>query len=146
MLAYLMIYPETTYSTPDVRNLDPDVRYCLFHDERKLGYMQRYSYVNCLAECRSEIAYRLCGCVPYFMPNNGSYRVCEMNEMMCVRKNRPLYFGALPGLNKTFVDAAAANTYYKPCGCLPECEINQYPTEMTSATLNRTFSQSRMKL
>lgn len=94
-LAFLMVYPETTYSTPEVRKLAPDVRYCYFHDERKLSYFQRYTHLNCLAECRSEIANQLCGCVPYFLPNNGSYRVCEMNDMMCVRENRPAYFGAL---------------------------------------------------
>ncbi|XP_055295176.1 sodium channel protein Nach-like [Sitodiplosis mosellana] len=146
MLAFIMVYPETAYSTPNVRNLSPEVRYCYFHDEHKLNYMQRYSYVNCLAECRTEIAYRFCGCVPYFLPNNGSYRVCDMNEMMCVRENRPAYFGALPGLNKTKVGTAEPNILHTPCNCLPDCQLNQYPTELTSATLNRTFSHSRMSV
>lgn len=148
MIAFVMVYPESTYSTPEVRNLAPEVRNCYFHDEHKLGYMQRYSYVNCLAECRTEIAYRLCGCVPYFLPNNGSYRVCELNEMICVRENRPAYFGALPGLNKAILETPDADTniQYTPCNCLPDCQINQYPTEITSATLNRTFSNTRMGL
>lgn len=146
MLSFVMVYPETTYSTPEVRRLSPEVRYCYFHDEHQLNYVQRYSYANCLAECRAELAYRLCGCVPYFMPNNGSYRVCEMNDMICVRKNRPAYFGALPGLNKTIIGTADPNIYHTPCKCLPDCQINQYPTEISSSTLNRTYSFSRMGL
>lgn len=146
MISFLMVYPETTYSTAEVRSLSPAVRYCYFHDEHQLHYMQRYSYTNCLAECRTEIAYRLCGCVPFFLPNNGSYRVCEMNEMMCARENRPAYFGALPGLNKTIIETAEPNIHHTPCGCLPDCQLNQYPTEITSALLNRTYSFSQMGL
>lgn len=103
-LAFLMVYPETTYSTPEVRKLAPEVRYCYFHDEHKLNYFQRYTHLNCLAECRSEIAHQLCGCVPYFLPNNGSYRVCEMSDMMCVRGNRSAYFGALVRTLREIVD------------------------------------------
>ncbi|XP_031617478.1 sodium channel protein Nach-like [Contarinia nasturtii] len=146
MIAFVMVYPETTYSTSAVRSLSPDARYCYFHDEHRLSHMQRYSYVNCLAECRTEIAYRLCGCVPYFLPNNGSYRVCEMNEMECARENRPIYFGALPGLNKTIVGTAEPSIQHTPCNCLPDCQLNQYPTEITSAHLNRSYSFSRMGL
>lgn len=144
MISFLMVYPETTYSTPEVRSLSPEVRFCYFHDEHKLNHMQRYSYANCLAECRTEIAFQLCGCVPFFLPNNGSYRVCEMNDMMCARENRPAYFGALPGLNKKIIETAEPNTHHTPCGCLPDCQLNQYPTELTSASLNRTYSASQM--
>lgn len=149
MLAFLMVYPETTYSTPEVRRLAPNVRFCYFHDEYKLRYFQRYTHLNCLAECRSEIANQTCGCVPYFLPNNGSYRVCEMNDLMCIRENRGAYFGALPGLNKTILGPVAdidEHHIHIPCGCLPDCELNQYPTELTSATLNRTFSTTKMSL
>lgn len=149
MLAYIMVYPETIYSTPEVRKLAPSVRLCYFPDERKLGYFQRYSHLNCLAECRSEVVNQLCGCVPYFLPNNGSYRVCEMIDMICVREKRGAYFGALPGLNKTMLDPIGTideKFSQRPCDCLPDCELNQYPTELTSATLNRTFSTTRKSL
>lgn len=148
-LSFITVYPETTYSTPEVRSLAPDVRQCYFHDEHKLNYMQRYSHINCLSECRTEIAYRLCGCVPYFLPNNGSYRICEMNELACVRENQPIYFGALPGINKSIIGPIGkvdTNMHHAPCNCLPDCQLNEYPSEITSATLNRTFSNSRIAL
>lgn len=149
MLAYIMIYPETTYSTTNVRRLAPNVRNCYFHDERNLTYFQRYSQLNCLAECRAKLANRLCGCVPYFLPNNNSYRVCDMNDMMCVRENRSAYYGDLAGLHKTIHELNGGideNDIHTPCDCLPDCELNQYPAELTSATLNRTFSTTRMSL
>lgn len=150
MLGFIMIYPETTYSTPEVRRLAPEMRNCYFADEYKLSYFQRYSQLNCLAECRAEMAYRLCGCVPYFLPNNGSYRVCEMNDTMCARENRSTYFGILREQNNRTalgrIEGVDENTINFACDCLPDCELNQYSSELTSATLNRTLSKTRVQL
>lgn len=147
MTAYIMVFPETTYGTPEVRDLPPQTRNCLFSDERKLNYSQRYSYINCLAECRAEIAYRSCGCTPYFYPNNGTYPVCEIKDMQCIRQNRQAYAGALPGLNKTVItEKGDSDGHYTPCGCLPDCELNQYPSEITSADFNLTYSATKLSL
>lgn len=151
MLGFIMVYPETTYSTPEVRRLTPESRNCYFADEHKLSYFQRYSQLNCLAECRAEMASRLCGCVPYFLPNNGSYRVCEMNDMMCARDKRPTYFGVLREVdNRTAapgrIEGIDESTIHFACDCLPDCELNQYSSELTSATLNRKFSKTRTQI
>lgn len=151
MLGHIMVYPETTYSTPEVRRLPPKLRNCYFANEHKLGYFQRYSQLNCLAECRAEMAYRLCGCVPYFLPNNGSYRVCEMNDTMCAYEKRQIYFPILRENNDNHtatghIESVDENAMYYPCDCLPDCELNQYSSELTSATLNRTFSKTRQQL
>lgn len=71
--AFISISPESTYSTNDVFRLPLEQRQCLSMDEVKLNTMQKYSYVNCLAECRSNILYIKCGCVPYNLPNNGEF-------------------------------------------------------------------------
>lgn len=68
--AYLSISPESTYSTPDVFDLPPETRSCLQPKERQMVSFERYSYVNCIAECRSAMVNELCGCVPYTLPNN----------------------------------------------------------------------------
>lgn len=70
--AYLSIAPESTYSTDDVFQLAPDLRNCLKSDERNMDTFAKYSYVNCVAECRSAIVNFYCGCVPYNLPNNGT--------------------------------------------------------------------------
>lgn len=145
MIAFISVLPETTYSSDDVRRLPPDVRECYFADEYKLNYFQRYSYINCLAECRAEIIFKLCNCLPYYLPNNGSMRTCELSEITCVLRHRHVFTGALPGLNRTIFLASEVNfTNTRPCNCLPDCELNQFPTEMTAATLNRTYSYSQI--
>lgn len=59
------------YSTQAVYNLPLKERECYFPKEGKTNIMSRYSYVNCMAECRSKLIYELCGCIPYQYPNNG---------------------------------------------------------------------------
>lgn len=76
--AYLSIAPESTYSTADVFKLPPDIRICLKDDERAMDTFAKYSFVNCVAECRSAIVNYMCGCVPYNLPNNGTSKYSEM--------------------------------------------------------------------
>ena len=67
----LFLIQESTYSTEDIFSLTPETRNCIDNREIKLNVMSNYSYVNCLAECRSNLIYKLCGCIPYNLPNNG---------------------------------------------------------------------------
>lgn len=67
--------PESTYSTPAIRTLGVQDRNCYFKDEVKLNVMQSYTYTNCMTECRSNLLYKLCDCVPYNYPNNG--KICH---------------------------------------------------------------------
>lgn len=145
-VAFLTVYPKTTYSTEGVSRLSPNVRNCYCRDEFTLIHHQQYSYTNCLAECRSQVANELCGCVPYFMLNNGSYRLCEMTDMTCIRQYRTMYFSAMPGLNQTLFAANRNAGNFRPCNCLPDCEISEYSTEITLVKMNRTFSTGHLSL
>lgn len=145
-VAFITVYPETTHSTDSVRKLSPSVRNCYYSDEYRLVHHKQYSYTNCLAECRSTVANDLCGCVPYFMLNNGTYRLCEMTDMACIRRFRPDYFSAMPGLNRTVFAMDRTAAAFWPCDCLPDCELNDYSAESTVAVLNRTFSTGHLSL
>lgn len=142
MIALLSVTPESTYSTADVRRLPIDVRQCLMPDEKKMNVMQSYSYVNCMAECRSEMVFRLCGCVPYHMLNNGTYPVCEMSQITCVVENNRVFGGAWPVLNRSQAIRGTTKNLTYSCDCLPDCEFNLFASEVTSAALNRSFAFS----
>lgn len=141
MEAFISLSPESTYSTGNILRLPVSMRDCLFENERKLSVFQRYSYTNCLAECRSEMIFKLCGCVPYHLPYNGTLPICQMDKIECVLNNKNVYSGALPGLNNTINQTWATLTIAdSPCDCLPDCQLQQYPAEITSAFLNRTYA------
>ena len=68
---FISVQPESTYSTSNILHLPSDERDCAFDNEIQLATMQKYTYTNCMAECRSKLYLKLCECVPHNLPNNG---------------------------------------------------------------------------
>ncbi|KAF7383015.1 hypothetical protein HZH68_014864 [Vespula germanica] len=82
--AFLSVSPEETYAMLDVKDLAISTRNCIFSDEgdeilkdKDVGYRRltsgRYSYINCMAECRANTIRNKCDCIPYYFPSNGQY-------------------------------------------------------------------------
>lgn len=84
---FIGVLPSSSYATNDVAKLRPEIRNCYFYNEKKVNAMERYSYINCLAECRAKLAYDLCGCVPMRYLNNGVYPSCGMESILCFTEN-----------------------------------------------------------
>lgn len=133
--AFITITPESTYSTPAIAAMPAAVRACFFGSERPLDVMQSYTYINCMTECRSNLLLKMCACIPYNFPNNGSMPMCQLDQMDCVQRYKSVYNAALPGTN--FSAATLADT---DCDCLPDCELLQYNSEITTGRLNRDYS------
>lgn len=136
MEAYISVIPEATYSTKEVQEKELDVRNCFKSGEVKLSTMARYTYINCLAECRQQIVYRACGCIPYRFPNNGTIPVCQVNQMDCVEKQEPIYGEAAPVVNFT-LPGIYKTMNEKSCGCMPDCDYYNYITEISTGIFNR---------
>lgn len=66
--AFMEIDSETTYATDSIKNMDLIKRKCTIFSELSSKYFSKYTYTNCLAECRSKIVFNMCGCVPIFLP------------------------------------------------------------------------------
>lgn len=114
------------------------MRNCLIYSERTMDTMLRYSYVNCMAECRSAIAYDLCKCVPFTLPNNGSFSKCKMTGVKCIRDRMSSFAGSVFDFaNDT---SAASEALRRKCNCLPDCTFYSYPAEISSGSLVRDFS------
>ena len=81
---FLSVSPEETYSTSEVRALSINTRDCVFNDEKvlsenydinKLNFTYaRYTYKNCMAECRANTIKNKCNCVPYYFRQKGIVR------------------------------------------------------------------------
>lgn len=90
-VSYIGIMPESTYSKNEIYNKEVMIRQCYSDREIPLNVMRRYSFINCMVECRRLIAYKMCGCIPYNYPRNGSLPICDAVEQLCImeinRKN-----------------------------------------------------------
>ncbi|XP_065087331.1 sodium channel protein Nach-like [Ochlerotatus camptorhynchus] len=142
MEAFISILPRETYTTEDAFTLNPVDRNCYAYNEIRMNTMQRYSFVNCMVECRTEHIYKMCQCVPYNLPNNGTYRNCEMIDMPCLLDYHELYSTAIPVMNLSVTKVMEKVPMV--CDCLPSCEMVQYPVEMSYGFLNREYSYNSL--
>lgn len=81
--SFLTIRPEETYSTDNVKLLPLSRRNCIFSHEsaaiKSYGrgdenfVTARYSFQNCMTECRTTVIKSKCGCIPYYYPQNGQF-------------------------------------------------------------------------
>ncbi|KFB35480.1 AGAP009590-PA-like protein [Anopheles sinensis] len=137
--SFVALRPTATYITDDALALPPSVRKCYDRNERRLNVLQRYSYVNCMVECRAAMIHAKCGCIPYHLPSNGTLRNCEVRDMGCLLAAKDLYLSAVPRVNST-VERLSFGNIEPPCGCLPACDKIQYSSEMVTSAMNRSFS------
>lgn len=107
-----------------------------------MDVFQRYTYVNCMAECRSAIINEFCGCVPYNLPSNGSYPKCKIAQLKCVRTNSIRFAGSIFQINN---DSSEHSRYLRSkCRCLPDCTFYTYPAEISTSILVRDFSYNSL--
>ncbi|KAI4500560.1 hypothetical protein M0802_004522 [Mischocyttarus mexicanus] len=157
--AFLSISPEETYATLDVKDLAISTRNCVFNDEgdklfkdkniqyRKLT-SEKYSYINCMAECRANTIKNKCDCIPYYFPSSEA-RVCNLEDVKCLSVYRckslaAWYDTSWPGkiidvegmnLNENFGEINE-----RPCGCVPDCSLFRYPIDVSQGILNNNIS------
>lgn len=77
--AFLSIKPVEMRSATDITYLDPNLRQCIFNSEANkiIGnnwnehfVPVKYSFINCLTNCRASLIKNICGCIPYYYPQN----------------------------------------------------------------------------
>ncbi|XP_068141009.1 sodium channel protein Nach [Drosophila tropicalis] len=140
--SFVRINPESTYATSDIRRMDLAERNCLFGSERTLIGLRRYSFINCMFECRVTMTLKRCGCVPSYVTNNGSMKVCGISDANCLIHSKRLFSHALANLNLSL--SIVRQTSHFPCECLPDCQSNHYVSESTMGRLDMSYSFNRI--
>ncbi|BET02985.1 Amiloride-sensitive sodium channel [Nesidiocoris tenuis] len=111
-------------ASPELRRLDPRQRQCRFVDE-PLENEQVYSYNLCQMGCRKRLAYRLCGCAPYFYQKDGKIPVCGVKGLACLSKY------------KDEIVKLSSASGSPDCQCLSQCE---YVTFYIDENQERTWT------
>ncbi|XP_058122437.1 sodium channel protein Nach [Anopheles ziemanni] len=91
-------------------------RGCRFTYESNLTHYSIYTKDICLQECRIQMAYKLCGCIPHFYPNpagSNMKKVCHYRQLM----------KCFPRYQKLFLEFQEDNNDNKgiPCYCEQNC-------------------------
>ncbi|GJQ77265.1 hypothetical protein Trydic_g20690 [Trypoxylus dichotomus] len=84
----ISLTPSIIDSNPSVRRIHPYDRGCRFDDEFKLGWSSKYNFQTCLNECKANIIYSICKCIPYYYPNTDAVKTCDLDDMRCIKRNQ----------------------------------------------------------
>ncbi|XP_077301762.1 sodium channel protein Nach-like [Arctopsyche grandis] len=122
--AFIELSPEMTYATDAIKSMPIEKRKCVISKELSTQSFTKYTYTNCLAECRSKIVMDRCGCVPIFLPTLAKSRTCNFLDIQCVYKIRLLYSSSYPETNVS-------------CKCLPTCDRYSYPMEISIGSFRK---------
>ncbi|XP_014214646.1 sodium channel protein Nach-like [Copidosoma floridanum] len=177
---FMNVKPQEFYSTRNTKSLPLRSRQCLSENDQVPEPLQllmrnytmlKYSYVNCLTNCRTSVVVNECGCAPFYVPQNRTSliliayriwfftflyrhvqtivldtRVCNLRDLICMKKIQRLYDMSWPTLDMYSDDLLEADIDIttRPCGCLPDCTIYSYPLYSTQAHLQKAYTSSRL--
>lgn len=58
---------EITGNSMAVKAMTTFERNCIFFYERQMNFTTRYTYQNCIIECKVATIMDICGCVPFYL-------------------------------------------------------------------------------
>ena len=111
-----LITPTQIVSSESTMQLPPSKRICLFqHENNDLTLFKVYSQSNCMFECKLNMAYNKCHCIPWNYPHlNDSLNICDRFGKDC------------------FEEYMSNSSMTKKCTCLPECATMKYTYSASS--------------
>lgn len=75
-IIFISVKPTAYYMDERAESLKISSRKCVYPNEQHLTYF-KYTYYNCITECRANITRELCGCIPFYYHfgeyGNGKY-------------------------------------------------------------------------
>ncbi|KAJ3664700.1 hypothetical protein Zmor_000249 [Zophobas morio] len=140
----IVIQPEITFTSDDLKSYSPQRRKCFYAHERKLHFFKIYTLVNCRMECLANYTLKMCGCVPYYLPHNKTTILCAISNydnIQCSRTAKGSIYdwpkhecSKIMFLEKmgNFESGIWSNQSRASCNCLPSCNTISYNSKFTS--------------
>ncbi|XP_049772934.1 sodium channel protein Nach-like [Schistocerca cancellata] len=117
-----------SYCTRAVQSVAPQVRGCVFPEERHLQLFSSYSAANCLAQCRSDAIVRLCHCMPFYYSSAGDHRECNLRDIPCLNK----YYYMLRTRRHLDESPSKQMNASIACHCPSLCNVVEYDVQYSS--------------
>ncbi|XP_055843183.1 uncharacterized protein LOC129909991 [Episyrphus balteatus] len=113
------------------RSTTVEQRKCRFPHESNLTHFPIYTRNLCYQECRINLAYKLCKCIPHFYPNRGALKpVCHYKVLKeCLSK----YTGVFENLNQ--IKNLSLDI---KCNCLENCRSSEILEKIISPMSDST--------
>ncbi|XP_033179584.1 sodium channel protein Nach-like [Bombus impatiens] len=75
------------YSIRSIMSYALEKRDCVFEDEMT-SLRMFYTYSDCIVDCKTQDMWKICKCIPFFLPNRESRRVCNLEDVPCLSQHK----------------------------------------------------------
>ncbi|KOC68351.1 Sodium channel protein Nach [Habropoda laboriosa] len=122
------------YSSRRIISYPVDKRDCVFADEM-VTLRAFYTYSDCIVDCKMEDMWKLCGCIPFYLPNRESRRVCNLEDVPCLSQHKSRWISVVPH-EDLYNDESLNNSRILHCyKCYSECSDVRYDAKITMSNL-----------
>ncbi|XP_043493891.1 sodium channel protein Nach-like isoform X2 [Polistes fuscatus] len=147
--SYLEIEAVSFYSTSQTKSYPIPKRKCIFPNEIQTRYGD-YSYSDCLVDCREQQIWKMCKCIPFYLPtrteaqSQHGRRACTLTDITCLDRYKSNWLTVFPhddeALNNTLNEYNSLR-----CGnCYPSCEDIFYTIQSSFATMKRGYYETQL--
>ncbi|XP_047355458.1 sodium channel protein Nach-like isoform X2 [Vespa velutina] len=145
--SYLEIEAVSFYSTGQTKSYPISKRKCIFPNEIRTSYGD-YSYSDCLVDCREQQIWKMCKCIPFYLPTRTGVhskhgrRACTLTDMSCLNHYKSDWLTVFPHEDETF--NITMNDYKSlHCKrCYPSCEDFIYIMHSSFSTMKPGFYET----
>ncbi|XP_032312133.1 acid-sensing ion channel 2 [Drosophila ananassae] len=140
----LQFHRETMENDPDVIEIPPKIRNCLFPEENLPSSVYRaYSFSTCISDCTRNFQMEKCNCTHFIMNPMADprYPDCNLEGLYCLEINNVVKPDGKLLLNNN-------KGYKESCGCLPSCNdgdiqaVYEAISEFDKSTTTRNITLS----
>lgn len=128
----IFVNVEISIADESIRSIDIKKRQCYFEREMKLRFFKFYSEMNCLAECKTLITLKKCGCVPHHYVRTKDMKVCDLKGMHCTRDSNEKLNG--PEFDEMYKK-------YGACRCYKQCNHINYQIGAFSTKYDKNYKE-----
>ncbi|CAK9806122.1 Sodium channel protein Nach [Anthophora quadrimaculata] len=122
------------YSSRSILSFPVEKRDCVFADEM-VTLRAFYTYSDCIVDCRIEDIWKLCGCIPFYLPNRESRRVCNLEDVACLSQHKSKWISVVPH-EDLYNDESLNNSRILHCyKCYSECSDVRYDAKIATFDL-----------
>ncbi|XP_078049298.1 sodium channel protein Nach-like [Augochlora pura] len=132
-----------SYSTTNVIPYALKHRYCVFQEEMA-SVRASYTYSDCIVDCKVADMLDLCDCVPFFLPNRESKRVCNLKDMVCLTKNRYRWTSVVPNTDLYLHTAEQSDNVLHCNNCYPLCSDVNYDAKIMVTQLDSGYHRTKL--
>ncbi|KAF7391294.1 hypothetical protein HZH66_009774 [Vespula vulgaris] len=147
--SYLEIEAVSFYSTGQTKSYPISKRKCIFPNEIRTRYGD-YSYSDCLVDCREQLIWKMCKCIPFYLPTrtevNSKHgrRACTLTDMPCLNHYKSKWLTVFPHEEDT-LNITMNNYKSLHCkSCYPSCQDVVYTMHSSFSTMQPGFYETSL--